>query len=298
MALLSVVSRSTYVRASVAPLLPEVRSCERRCFACSPCATRRGSRVVAFCGALRLASSAPPVEPVAGASLRGRRTGSEAVSGFSRARCAVASGRAALAGCARRLPQLCGRYSALRGQRSACEGNAGARGTSSPPSIVIRGRRRRLKVAAKSTGPSAARSLFGSRRTAVRASSPTEVLGIGNRQPPRQAGHAREASLRRSLTPAAPNAPRTARGGAQLARGNGHFRTPAWPRPGEGGQSVASRAVSTGALCETRHARTRRSSAWSAPGAHSGERAARLGIAAWALATPARNKRGQRHAPR
>ncbi|KAH8609875.1 hypothetical protein ERJ75_001158100 [Trypanosoma vivax] len=196
------------------------------------------------------------------------------------------------------LPQLCGRYSALRDQRAACEGNAGARGTASPPSIVIRGRRGRLKVAAKSTGASAARSLFGSRRTAVRASAPTEAVGIGNRQPPRQAGHAREASLRRSLTPATPNAPRTARGGAQFARGNGHFRTPAWLRPGEGGQAVASRAVSTGALCESRHARTRRSSAWSAPGAHSGERAARLGTAAWALATFARNRRGQRHAPR
>ncbi|KAH8609869.1 hypothetical protein ERJ75_001158500 [Trypanosoma vivax] len=122
--------------------------------------------------------------------------------------------------------------------------------------------------------------------------------GSGTVSPPRQAGHAREAALRRRLTPATPNAPRTARGGAQLARGNGHCRTPAWPRPGEEGQAVASRAVSTGALCESRHARTRRSSAWSAPGAHSGERAARLGTAAWALATFARNRRGQRHAPR
>ncbi|KAH8604399.1 hypothetical protein ERJ75_001722600 [Trypanosoma vivax] len=137
---------------------------------------------------------------------------SEAVSGSPRARCAVASGRALLAGCARCLPQLCGRYSALRDQRAACEGNAGARGTASPPSIVIRGLRGRLKVAAKSTGASAARSLFGSRRTAVRASAPTEAVGDGNRKPPRQAGHAREAALRRRLTPATPNAPRTARG--------------------------------------------------------------------------------------
>ncbi|KAH8604408.1 hypothetical protein ERJ75_001722300 [Trypanosoma vivax] len=294
-------------RVPAAPLtcVPQSPRCCPRCAAANVAASlarpaRRGAAAATFVSAalLRLASVAPPVEPVAGASLRGRRTGSEAVSGSPRARCAVASGRALLAGCARCLPQLCGRYSALRDQRAACEGNAGARGTASPPSIVIRGRRGRLKVAAKSTGASAARSLFGSRRTAVRASAPTEAVGDGNRKPPRQAGHAREAALRRRLTPATPNAPRTARGSAQLARGNGHCRTPAWPRPGEEGQAVASRAVSTGALCESWHARTRRSSAWSAPGAHSGERAARLGTAAWELQTPARNERGQGHAPR
>ncbi|KAH8614432.1 hypothetical protein ERJ75_000688600 [Trypanosoma vivax] len=229
-------------RVPAAPLtcVPQSPRCCPRCAAANVAASlarpaRRGAAAATFVSAalLRLASVAPPVEPVAGASLRGRRTGSEAVSGSPRARCAVASGRALLAGCARCLPQLCGRYSALRDQRAACEGNAGARGTASPPSIVIRGRRGRLKVAAKSTGASAARSLFGSRRTAVRASAPTEAVGDGNRQPPRQAGHAREAALRRRLTPATPNAPRTARGSAQLARGNGHCRTPAWPRPGE-----------------------------------------------------------------
>ncbi|KAH8609864.1 hypothetical protein ERJ75_001159000 [Trypanosoma vivax] len=259
-------------------------------------AARRPRRLLSA-APLRLASVAPPVEPVAGASLRGRRTGSEAVSGSPRARCAVASA-----------------VRCLRGVRVVCRSCVAA-----TPLCVINARRARetrgawhclatehcdprpsgaSEGRAKSTGASAARSLFGSRRTAVRASAPTEAVGIGNRQPPRQAGHAREAALRRRLTPATPNAPRTARGSAQLARGNGHCRTPAWLRPGEGGQAVASRAVSTGALCESRHARTRRSSAWSAPGAHSGERAARLGTAAWALATPARNRRGQRHAPR
>ncbi|KAH8603328.1 hypothetical protein ERJ75_001832700 [Trypanosoma vivax] len=207
-------------RGSAAPLtcLPQPARCCPRFAAANVAASlarsaRRGAAAATLLSAapLRLASCAPPVEPVAGASLLGRRTGSEAVSGSPRARCAVASGRALLAGlrvvcrsCAAATP-LCV-INAL-----ACEGNAGARGTASPLSIVIRGRRRPLKVAAKSTGCSAARSLFGSRRTAVRASAPTEAVGIGNRQPPRQAGHAREASLRRRLTPAAPNAPRTAR---------------------------------------------------------------------------------------
>ncbi|KAH8609880.1 hypothetical protein ERJ75_001158300 [Trypanosoma vivax] len=208
-----------------------------------------------------------------------------------RARCAVASGRALLAGCARCLPQLCGRYSALRDQRAACEGNAGARGTASPPSIVIRGRWGRLKVAAKSTGASDARSLFG-RRTAVRASAPTEAVGIGNRQPPRQAGHAREAALRRRLTPAT----RTRRERPGAARSSRAATATVAHQHGLDPERKASGGFASGehrCVCESRHARTRRSSAWSAPGAHSGERAARLGTAAWALATFARNRRGK-----
>ncbi|KAH8604393.1 hypothetical protein ERJ75_001722700 [Trypanosoma vivax] len=196
------------------------------------------------------------------------------------------------------LPQLCGRYSALRDQRAACEGNAGgarhclATEHCDPrPSEASEGRGEKHRCFGF------AQSLFGIRRTAVRASAPTEAVGVGNRQPPRQAGHAREAALRRRLTPAT----RTRRerpGVARSSREATDTVTPAWLRPGEGGQAVASRAVSTGALCESWHARTRRSSAWSAPGAHSGERAARLGTAAWALATPARSERGKRHAPR